>query len=135
MGSLQLGPHARVRASFGSRCEPVPPRAEANLGSAELSHSLKVSDRRRKTPKSAQNPSESWCASLWAPCRVFWAWFCPALRPNSVRDRRFPAGSLQVFRALLAQPSFDLSLDFRFGGRSENAHDMALEAVSRENYL
>ncbi len=34
-------------------------------GLAELSHSLKVSDRRRNTPKSAQNRSESLCADLW----------------------------------------------------------------------
>ena len=34
--------------------------------------SLKVSDRRRNTPKSGQNRSESLCAGLWAPCRVFW---------------------------------------------------------------
>ncbi len=64
--------------------------------SAELSHSLKVSDRRRTTPKSGQNRSESLCAGLWAPCRVFWAWFGFALGPVSVRNIRFPAGSLQT---------------------------------------
>ena len=72
--------------------------------SAELSHSLKVSDRRRNTPKSAQNRSELGCAGLWVPCRICWAWFGPALGPNPVRHRRFPAESLQVFGALLAQP-------------------------------
>ncbi len=39
--------------------------------SAELSHSLKVLDRRRNTPKLAQNRSESLCASLWVPFRIF----------------------------------------------------------------
>ena len=56
------------------------------LGSAELSHSLKVSDRRRNTPKSAQNRSESLCVGLWVPCRIFWAWFDPALGPNPARN-------------------------------------------------
>ena len=65
---------------------------------------LENSDRRRNTPKSGHNRSESLCAGLWAPCRVFWAWFGPALGPNPARNRRFPAGSLKVFGALLAQP-------------------------------
>ncbi len=51
---------------------------------AELSHGLKVSDRRRNTPKSVQNPSESLCAGLWVPCRVFWVGFGPALGRNPV---------------------------------------------------
>jgi hypothetical protein len=46
--------------------------------SAELSHSLKVSDLRRNTPKSAQTRSESLCAGLWVPCRIFLAWLRPA---------------------------------------------------------
>ena len=61
-----------------------------------------VSDRRRNTPKSGQNRSESLCART--PCRVFWAWFGIALGPIPARNRRFPAGSLKVFGALLAQP-------------------------------
>ena len=73
--------------------------------SAELSHSLKVSDRRRNTPKSVQNRSESLCVGLGVPCRIFWVWFDPALGPNPARNRRFPTGSLKVFGALLAQPS------------------------------
>ncbi len=68
---------------------PGPP----TLSSAELFRSLKVSDRRRNAPKSAQYRSESLCAGLWAPCRIFWAWFGQALGPNPVRSRRFPAGS------------------------------------------
>ncbi len=71
----------------------------------ELSHSLTVSDRRRNTPKSAQNRSESLCAGVRAPCRIFWAWRGPALGPNPARNPRFPAGSLKVFGALVAQPS------------------------------
>ncbi len=70
-----------------------------------LSHSLKASDRHRKIPKSGRNRLESLCAGLWAPCRVFWAWFGFALGPNPIQNRRFPAGSLKVFGALLAQPS------------------------------
>ena len=62
------------------------------------------SDRRRNTPKSGQNRSESLCAGLWAPCRVFGAWFGFVLGPNPGRNRRFPAGSLNIFGALLAQP-------------------------------
>ncbi len=42
-------------------------------------HRLKLPDRRRDTPESAQTRSESLCASLWVPCRIFWAWFCPTL--------------------------------------------------------
>ncbi len=56
-------------------------------------------------PKPVQNRSESLCAGSWVPCRIFWAWFGPALGPNPVRNCRFPAGSLEVFGALLAQPS------------------------------
>ena len=37
-------------------------RQKRKQTSAELSHSLKVSDRRRNTPKSVQNRSESLCA-------------------------------------------------------------------------
>ncbi len=70
--------------------------------SAELPHRTKVSDPRRNTPKSDQNRSESLCAGLWVPCRMFWAWFGFVLGPIPVRNRRCPAGSLQVFGALLA---------------------------------
>ncbi len=70
-----------------------------------VSHSLQVSDRRRNTTKSGQNRSESLCAGLGAPCRLFWAWFGFALGPSPGRNRRFPAGSLKVFGALLVQPS------------------------------
>ncbi len=72
--------------------------------SAELCNSLIFSDRRRNTPKSAHNRSESWCAGLWVPCRIFWVWFGLALDPNPARTRRISAGSLQVFGALFAQP-------------------------------
>ncbi len=73
---------------------------EDEQDSAELSHSVKVSDRLRDTSKSVQHSSESLCADLWVPCRVFWVWFGPALDPNLVQNRRFPAGSLKVFGAL-----------------------------------
>ncbi len=76
----------------------------ASRVSAELSHSLKIPDGRRNRLESAQNRSESLCAGLWVPYRVFGAWFGPALDPNQFRNRRLPAGSLQVFGALLAQP-------------------------------
>ncbi len=72
--------------------------------SAELSRSLKVSDRRRNTPKSGQNRSESLFAGVWAACRIFWAWFGAVLGPIPVRNRRFPAGSLTVAWALLTPP-------------------------------
>ncbi len=65
--------HAEPSPSLFWRCGQ-----EAIQYSAELSHSLKFSDRRRNTRKSGQNRSESLCAGLWSPCRVFWAWFGPA---------------------------------------------------------
>jgi hypothetical protein len=67
--------------------------------SAELSHNFKVSDRRRSTPTSGQNRSESLCAGLSAPCRVFSASSGPVLGSIPARSRRFPAGSLKVFGA------------------------------------
>ncbi len=90
----------------------------SQLFSAELSHSSKVSDRRRNTLKLAQNRSDSLCDGLWVPCRVFWAWFGPALGSNPARNRRFPARSFKVFGAILAQPSCG-----------------ALESVSRVNFV
>jgi hypothetical protein len=67
-----------------------------------------------KASKSAQHRSESLCAGLWAPCRIFWAGFGPAFGPasgpNPARNRRFLAGSLKVFGALTAQPSFSNAL-------------------------
>jgi hypothetical protein len=81
------------------------------------SHRLKVSGRRRNTSKSGHNRSESLCAGFWAPCRIFWAWFGFASGPNPVRNRRFPAGSLNIFGALVAQPSLvsqNLSPEFIF---------------------
>ncbi len=70
---------------------------------------LTVSDRRRNTLTSAQNRSESLCAGLWAPCRVFWAWFGVALRLIPVRNRRYPAGSLKVFPGLFSSAELWLS--------------------------
>ncbi len=87
--------------------QPHPVGAAAHQttrSSAKLSHSFIVSGRRRNTPKSDQNRSESLCAGLWVSCRIFWVWFGPALAPNPARNRRFPAGSLNIFGALLAQP-------------------------------
>ncbi len=75
---------------------PLTPRGGVGMGSAQLSHRLRVSDRRRNTPKWAQKRSE---------CRVCWAWFGFAVGPNPVRNLTFPAGSLKVSGALLAQPS------------------------------
>ena len=74
--------------------------ARCPYDSAELSHSFQVLNPGRNTPKSAQNRLESLCAGLWVPCRIFWAWFGPALGPNPARNRRFSAGSLKVFGAL-----------------------------------
>jgi hypothetical protein len=71
-----------------------------------LSHLTVQKDRHRNTPKSAHNRSESLCAGLRVPCRIVWAWFGPALGPNPVRNRRFPAGSFRDFGACLAQPRF-----------------------------
>ncbi len=73
------------------------------LALAELAHSLEDSDRRRNTPKSCHNRWESVCAGLWVSCRICWAWFGPALGPNPARNRGVPAGSSNVFGALLAQ--------------------------------
>ena len=71
--------------------------------SAELSHSFKVSDRRRNTQKSAQNRSESLCAGLRAPCQIFGLGLAQLLGPNPARNRRFPAGSLKVVGAFVVQ--------------------------------
>ncbi len=78
-------------------------RSLCNQGSAVLSccdkrlGSLQVratsSDRRRNTPKSAHNLSESLCAGLWVPCQIFWACIDPALGTIPVRNRRSLAGS------------------------------------------
>ncbi len=70
---------------------PIPPP----VVSAELYHSLKVSDRGQNLPKLAQNGSESLCAAWWAPCRIFWARFGTAPGPNPIRNRRYQAGVLQ----------------------------------------
>ncbi len=72
-----------------------------------FSHSFIFFDRRRDTAKSAQNHSESLSAGLSVPCRICFAWFGPALGLNPARNRRFPAGSLQIFEALVAQPSLE----------------------------
>ncbi len=56
-------------------------RQRVALDSAELSHSLKVSGRSRKTSKLAQNMSESLCTGLWVSWRTFLAWFDEALGP------------------------------------------------------
>ncbi len=66
----------------------------------ELSHSSKFANRRRNTPKSDHNRSESLCAGLWVPCRVLRAWFGPACGPNPARSRRLLAGSLKFVGAL-----------------------------------
>ena len=83
-----------------------------NPKTVELYHRLKVSARRRNTPKSAQSRSRSLCSGLWVPCRIFWAWFGPALGPNTAWNRSFPAGSLRCFGALLSAWRFDSFLMF-----------------------
>ncbi len=70
----------------------LPGRKSIFRAGFRLASSLEVSDRRRNTPKSAQNRSESLCAGPWVPRRVFWAW-SPSLGQNLARIRRFPAGS------------------------------------------
>ncbi len=56
-------------------------------------------------PKSGHDRSDSLRSGLWVPCWVLWVWFGPAFGPNPVRNRRCPAGSLEVVGVLLAQPS------------------------------
>ena len=56
------------------------------------------------TPRSGQNPSDSLCTGLWVPFRVFGIRFGPVLGPNPIRNRRFPAGSFEMFGARAAQP-------------------------------
>ncbi len=73
-----------------------------SIPSAGQSHSLKVSDRRRNTPKSVQIRPDSLCAGLWVPCRIFGAWSGPALGPNPARHRIFVR--VWGFGARLASP-------------------------------
>ncbi len=70
---------------------------------------LIISHRRRNTPQWAHNRSESLCAGLWVPCRIFLVWFGPALGPTPNRSRRFPAESLNIFGALFGRNNFDVS--------------------------
>ncbi len=65
--------------------------------SAAPSLCLRVLDRRVIRPKSGQNRSESLYAGLWAPCRVLWVSFGPALGLIPVRYRSFrgPLGSAE----------------------------------------
>ncbi len=66
---LSLGARAAKSAKWSGKWPAHP---------SNLSRSLKVLDRGRNTQKPVRNRSESCCAGLWAPCRVFWAWFGPA---------------------------------------------------------
>ncbi len=59
-------------------CSWVGPR---EVHSAELSRSLKVSDRGRNTSKPVRNRLESVCAGLWAPPRAFLALLRPVWGP------------------------------------------------------
>ncbi len=108
VGPANFPDPSRKRAPVGPADFPVPAVESgpppAPRSSAELLTVSQISDRSRNTPKSAQNRSESLCAGLWVPSRTFWAWFVPALGRNPARNRRFPAGSLKVVGALVAQP-------------------------------
>ncbi len=84
-----------------SDCMRGPPTGSDD--SAQLSRNFNVYVRRRNTRKSGQHRSDSLCAGLRVQCRVFWVWFGPPLGQNPARNRRFPAGSLEVFGALSAQ--------------------------------
>jgi hypothetical protein len=66
--SSASGTNRKVLLNFGR--SPLDSRV---WDSAELSHSLNVSDRGRNTPKWAHNRSESLCAGLCDPCRICWA--------------------------------------------------------------
>ncbi len=68
----------RVRSSSTLGSGAACPSWKAVQHSIGLSHSLNFSDRHRNTPTSVQNRSESLCAGVWVPCRIFWAWFGPA---------------------------------------------------------
>ncbi len=68
----------------------VGPGLSGQMQILKLSHSLKVAGRRRNTPKSAQNRCVPVCGY-----RAGYFGFGPALCPHSVRNRRFPAGSLK----------------------------------------
>ncbi len=59
-----------------------PQRRDPMMPDARLSHLavLEVSDRRRSMPTSARKRSDSWCAGLWAPRPISWAWL--RLRPE-----------------------------------------------------
>ncbi len=69
--------------------------------SAELSHSLKVRlvvETRRKRHRNVRNRRVP-----VSGCRAGYFGLGLALSPNPVRNRRYPAGSLQVFGALSAE--------------------------------
>ena len=86
-----------------------------SIPSAELSRSLKDSDRGRNAPKPIRNRSESVSAGLWEPPREFLAWSCPDRGPMRVPNRRFPAGFSKVSRALFRTPVFGLSKQISLG--------------------
>ncbi len=60
---------------------------------AELPHSFKILDRRRYTPKSAQNRSESLCAALWVLPDIW-----PSFRPKSGSKSNIPDRILKSVR-------------------------------------
>ncbi len=69
--------------------------------SAEPSHSLKVSDRRRNTPKSAQNRSESLCRFVGTVpdiLRLVW----PSFRPKPGSRSKIPGRILKSCRGPLS---------------------------------
>ncbi len=89
-----MAEHRRFRGKIRGRSQAFFPGPLLSVFRLSYLTVYKVSDR-----------PESLCAGLWVPCRISWAWCGPALSQNPNRNRRFPAGSLKVFGALLAQPS------------------------------
>ncbi len=79
-------------------CSGLLRSAPALLFPAELSHSLKVSDRRRIAAKSSQNRSESLCAGLWGTVPDILGLVGPSFRSKSGSKLKIPRRILKSCR-------------------------------------
>ncbi len=114
--------HVSRRTRWHGSCGQLWPDRKSTIAlfechSAELSHSSKVADRRRNTPTSAHNRSESLCAGLWGtePDILGLVWL--SLRRESGSKSKISGRILESFRGLFRSAEFG-----------------ALESVSRAHF-